>query len=115
MTINDLAAHDAFTALHSAYDDATIACGYTSDLLSDVMANAEDDGVLITIQAHGNTIAVASLVGMRALVICNERPIPADMLAAAERERLALFQTPLNQFEASCAIKAMLDAPGASV
>jgi hypothetical protein len=110
MTINDLAAHAAFSCQHDAYDDAPILCGYTSDLLSDVMANAEDDGVLITIQAHGNTVAVATLVGMQALVICNARPIPADMLAAAERERIALFLTDLNQFDASCAIKAMLDS-----
>jgi hypothetical protein len=109
MTTNDLATHAAFTSLHSAYDDAPILAGYTSDLLSDVMAHAEDDSVLITIQAHGNTVAVATLAGMSALVICNARPIPADMLVAAERERIALFQTDMNQFEASCTIKALLD------
>ena len=45
--------------LVSEGDDLEIQNGYTSDLLSDVMGNAPEDSVLITIQAHKNTIAVA--------------------------------------------------------
>lgn len=42
--------------------------GYTSDLLSDVMAHIKEDDALITIQAHKNTIAVASLTGASAVI-----------------------------------------------
>jgi hypothetical protein len=82
---------------------------YTSDLLSDVMAHAPEDSALITLQAHANTIAVAALVGIRVIVICHERPIPADMSASAKREHIALLTTPLNQLEASHQICQILE------
>ena len=88
--------------------DAEITSAFTSDLLSDVMGNAAENSVLITIQAHQNTIAVASLVGICAILTCSSRPIPSDMLEAARRNNIALYRTPLNQFEASVAIHSLL-------
>ena len=84
--------------------DAEIKEAYTSDLLSDVMGNAPDESVLITIQAHKNTVAVASLAGINAIILCNNRKAPEDMLPAAENECIAILQTDLNQFEASIAV-----------
>ncbi|TXT50763.1 MAG: hypothetical protein FD137_218 [Spirochaetes bacterium] len=78
-----------------------ISGGYTSDLLSDVMAHAKTGDALVTIQAHKNTVAVASLVGAPAIFICNNRPIPEDMIEAAAAEDIALLKTALSQFEAS--------------
>jgi len=74
---------------------------YTSDLLSDVMAHAPADGLLITIQANINTVAVATLVHLRALVVCHRRPAPDDFLAAARREGVAVFRTTENQYRTS--------------
>ncbi len=109
MTIQDLAQIEDFTAVHISDGDKTVAAGYCGDLLSDVMANAPADSVMMTIQAHKNTIAVASLVGIAALVICNGRQIAADMLAAAEDEEISLFTTPLTHFEAAKKIIPLLD------
>lgn len=81
---------------------------YTSDLLSDVMGNAPDDSVLITIQAHKNTIAVATLVEIRAVILCNGRQIPDDMKKAAEDENIGIFLTEDNQYTASWKIKKLL-------
>lgn len=78
-----------------------ISGGYTSDLLSDVMANAKEGQVLITIQAHKNSIAVATLIGMPLIIICNNRPVPDDMRDAAEKEGVAILRTKKNQFEVS--------------
>lgn len=83
--------------------------GYTSDLLSDVMGNAEEGSVLITIQAHKNTVAVATLAEIRAIILCNGRQAPDDMKKAAEDENIAIFQTDDNQFAASWKIKELLD------
>ena len=102
MTIRELATIDGIETLQPDYDDSPVSGAYTSDLLSDVMANAGDDEVLITIQAHTNTVAVASLAGVCAILICNNRPVSDDMVAAARKERLALLRTARNQFEASC-------------
>lgn len=81
--------------------NSDIACAYTSDLLSDVLAHASPGCALITIQAHRNAVAVASVVGAAAIVICNSRPIPDDMAEAAKNEGIALFRTSENQFEVS--------------
>ena len=82
--------------------------GYTSDLLSDVMANAPAGSALITIQAHKNTVAVATLAGVRVIIVCNNRPIPADMLEAARQEKIGLFRTAENQFVTSYKVHALI-------
>jgi len=46
-------------------------------------------------------VAVAGLVGAPAIVLCNDRPIPDDMVEAAREEGIALFSTLLSQFEVS--------------
>ena len=71
MNVEELAAVKEFETVYIADKEAEIRDGYCGDLLSDVMANAPASSVLMTIQAHKNTIAVASLVGITALVICN--------------------------------------------
>ncbi len=81
--------------------DGTATCGYTSDLLSDVMGNAPEDSILITVQAHKNAVAVASLAGMKAIVLCSRRTPSQDMLDTAEKEGIAIFTTADNQFSAS--------------
>ncbi len=86
---------------------AEIKTAYTSDLLSDVMGHCKDESVLITIQNHLNTIAVCTLVGVEAIVICHDRPVPDDMAAAAKREGVAILTTPMSQFEASLALSAL--------
>ncbi len=101
MRISELAAALELEAVQPDCQDRPISSGYTSDLLSDVMANAAADGVLITVQAHKNAVAVASLVGLAAIVICNGRPVPEDMIEAARAEGVALFRTQANAFATS--------------
>jgi len=93
------------------YADREITSGYSSDLLSDVMANAGADGVLVTVQAHKNAIAVASLVGLAAIVVCNSRPLPADMIESARSEGVAVFRTPATAFEVSGRLWVALHRP----
>jgi len=101
MTVKDLEDKLGYEAVLICTGTEEITGAYTSDLLSDVMGNAPDDSVLITIQAHKNTIAVASLAGIKAIVMCNGRKAPDDMLEAAEGEDINLFTTPDDQFTAS--------------
>ena len=91
------------------FNDAELKGAYTSDLLSDVMANAKDGGALITIQAHKNTVAVATLVNVSAVIICNSRPIPEDMLASAKEEGVAVLLTKENQYTVSGKLFALLN------
>lgn len=87
--------------LQGSFEDIDLSGGFASDLLSDVLANAAAGECLITIQAHKNTVAVAGLMGLPAILICSGRPLPEDMVTAAREEGIALLRTVHNQFRAS--------------
>jgi len=104
MKISDIKELEGVVCLQGDYEDAEVLDGYTSDLLSDVMAHAAEGSVLITIQAHKNTVAVCSLAGALAILVCNNRPVDDEMLASATAEGIAVFRTPANQFQTSALI-----------
>ena len=101
MKIRETAERLKFEILNTKFEDAELLDGYTSDLLSDVIGNAPDSSVLITIQAHKNSVAVCALAGILAILICNGRDVPDDMIEAADQEGVAILRTDLNQFTAS--------------
>jgi serine kinase of HPr protein (carbohydrate metabolism regulator) len=99
--------------LQGNFDDKEIAGVYASDLLSDVLANGRESTVLITIQAHKNTVAVATVVDISLIILCNNRPIIDDMIEAAAQARVGVLRTPLSQFEVSGQIWQALHAMAA--
>ncbi|MBN2435339.1 MAG: hypothetical protein JXK07_08750 [Spirochaetes bacterium] len=101
MRVSEVAAKTGIEIVTKSFNDIEVANGYTSDLLSDVMGFAEEESLLITIQAHKNTVAVASQLDLAGIVICNGRRIPEDMRLAAEQEGIAILQTEENQFVTS--------------
>jgi hypothetical protein len=101
MTIREAAAALGAEICQGEFEDLPLTGAYTSDLLSDVMANARDGGALITIQAHKNTVAVATLVNVSVIIVCNSRPLPEDMLEAARDEGIAVLRTKENQYTVS--------------
>jgi len=87
--------------LQDGFDDRSLTGAYTSDLLSDVMAHAHERDLLITIQSHKNTVAVATLVGVGAIIICNDRPVPEEMIESAREEEVGIFRSREDQFTVS--------------
>ena len=75
--------------------------GYTSDLLSDVMANSQGGQVWITLQDHLNVVAVAVLKELAGVIIVGGRVPPEEMLARAEEEGLPVLSSRLPAFELS--------------
>jgi predicted transcriptional regulator len=73
--------------------------GYASDLLSDVMANAQDGDAWVTMQRHVNTVAVAQLKNLAVIVIVNGREPEAEMAARAAEHGVAVVSTPLAAFD----------------
>jgi hypothetical protein len=108
MKVSDLENIKDFKLVQSVFEDSVITNGYTSDLLSDVMANAGEANILITIQAHKNSLAVCKLLDIKALVICNGREPEDDFLQIAKKEKIAVFSTELNQFQSSILIGNLL-------
>jgi hypothetical protein len=111
-TIQEIASQEGYKAIVLSDTEATVSQAYTGDLLSDVMGNAPDDSALVTIQAHKNTVAVASLAGIKVIVICNGRAVPDDMAAAAKEEHVAIIATGDDQFTASWKIAKLLKLVG---
>jgi predicted transcriptional regulator len=73
--------------------------GYCSDLLSDVMGNAQEGQVWITIQVHSNIIAVASLKELSAIVLVKGLMPADDTVELAKKHGLPLLQTSEPAFE----------------
>ena len=74
---------------------------YTSDLLSDVIANSKKENIWITLQIHVNVIAVASLKELSAIIIVMNKDIDQDTIEKADKENIPIFRTPLTAFEIS--------------
>lgn len=72
--------------------------GYSADLLSSVMAHAKKGNVWVTLQAHPNVVAVASLVEMAAVIVTEGATIPGDVIAKATAEHVVLLATPHTTF-----------------
>jgi len=67
--------------------------GYTSDLLSCVMAGAPRRSLWVTLQAHSNIVAVAGLLDLSAVII-TEGAMPEEAtIAKANEEGIILLST----------------------
>ena len=110
MRVTELAERIGAEIIEAGHPNADITAAYTSDLLSDVIAHAPADSIWITIQAHLNSIAAATVAGAKAILIAHNRPVPEEMAAAARREGIALLRSQEDQYTLSCRVGAALQA-----
>lgn len=81
------------------FSKVTPSTGYTSDLLSCVMASAAHEAIWITLQAHANIVAVAALLDLSAVIITEGAiPDPATVLKA-NMENIVLLSTQKPSFD----------------
>ncbi len=73
--------------------------GYASDLISDVIANAQEGDLWVTLQTHQNTVAVASMKDLAGIVFVNGRQPDEDTLEKAKEENIPLMVSDLPSFE----------------
>jgi len=72
---------------------------YISDLLSDVLANAQPGVLWVTIQIHRNVVSVASMKDITAVLFtCGRKPEP-DIIAEAAEKGIMLLSTTLTTYE----------------
>ena len=67
--------------------------GYVSDLLSDVVGNAESGQVWITLQNHKNILAVASLKELSAVILVKGQVPEPDTLLKSNEENIPVLGT----------------------
>ena len=74
------------------------AAGYTSDLLSCVMAGAKHNAVWVTLQAHANIVAVGALLELCAIIITEGAQVDEATVQRANEEGITLLSTTLPTF-----------------
>ncbi len=79
--------------------DREVTGGYVSDLLSDVLAHADDGVLWVTLHIHQNIVAVASHKGLAGIVLVQGRVPEKDTVAKAEEENIPIMVTDLSAFE----------------
>jgi len=73
--------------------------GYASDLLSDVLAHADDGVLWVTLHIHPNIVAVASHKGLAGIVLVQGRVPEKDTMEKAEKEGIPILVSGLSAFE----------------
>jgi len=81
--------------------DVDVTGGYTSDLLSDVIANSREGNLWITLQIHQNIIAVAKLKDLAGIIIVNNREPDEETIKKANEEKVPLLCSQEMAFEIS--------------
>jgi serine kinase of HPr protein (carbohydrate metabolism regulator) len=72
---------------------------YVSDLLSDVVKNARENDIWVTLHIHPNIIAVAVLKNISAIIIVNERYPEPETIEASEKEGIPVLLTSEPAFD----------------
>jgi len=79
--------------------DRQIRGGYCGDLLSDVMANAPDGCIWLTVQTHQNIVSVAVLHEMAAIILTGGHAPDQETIDKAEQEGIPILMWPNSAFD----------------
>jgi len=101
MNLQQIISELNLTVLTEAKDfsDITPTGGYSSDLLSCVMAGAKKGYIWTTLQAHLNIVAVAALNEVAAIIITENAQPDAASIAKANQQGVILLSTPQSTYE----------------
>ncbi|HOQ99754.1 MAG TPA: DRTGG domain-containing protein [Anaerolineae bacterium] len=86
--------------------------GYASDLLSCVMAKARAGNIWVTLQAHANVVAVASLLDLAAVIIAEGIQPDTATCEKAEAEGVVLLSASQTTYAVVGAATQLGIAPG---
>ncbi|MBR6898864.1 MAG: serine kinase [Bacteroidales bacterium] len=72
---------------------------YVSDLLSDVMGNAEMGNVWVTLQTHKNVMAIASLKELACVILVKGLTPSEDTVEQSNEEGIPFLSTDMQTYE----------------
>ena len=79
--------------------DVLVNRGYVSDLMSDVMANAREGDLWVTLQIHQNIVAVAVMKSLSGIILVNGREPQEETLRKAVSEQIPVLVSSMPAFE----------------
>jgi len=95
----------------TAGTDQEVLSGYVSDLLSDVIANAEEGCLWITVQRHLNVVAVAQLKKLAGIVLSSGIEPEAAVLDRAKQEGIFVLSAHDDSFNMAGRLYALITNP----
>jgi hypothetical protein len=98
MTVQDLVAELDLKVFSPGDLGREVSGGYASDLLSCVMAKAQAGNVWVTLQAHPNVVAVASLLDLAAVIVTEAVRPDDDTVERAQQNQVTLLGSPQTTF-----------------
>lgn len=110
MKISDIISTLSLTIFNEGDISKDITGGYSSDLLSDVMGNAEEGCIWVTLQTHRNVAAISALKEIGAVVIVKGQEPDENTLEHAKEEGITLLGTDEETFKVVGKIYALLKA-----
>jgi predicted transcriptional regulator len=100
MTLSDLVKEFDLEVKTGAKNlDREVSSGYVSDLLSDVLAHADEGTLWVTLHIHQNIVAVASHKDLAGIILVQGRQPEKDTIAKAEEEGIPVLVSSLSAFE----------------
>lgn len=100
MNIQEVAAHTGWQIAVDSQLDPKVEGVFVGDLLSWVMGHAQPGELWVTVQAHANIVAVASLRDLTGIVIAHDVDIEQETIELANTEGVCLIKAP--QSSADC-------------
>ena len=82
--------------------DAEVTGGYASDLLSCVLAKAQQGNLWVTLQGHPNIVAVASLLDLAGIIVTEGKELNAGTVEKANEQGVCVMTTAHTTFTIIC-------------
>ena len=99
MTVENLIKNENFTPLVISDPSREIDGVYCGDLLSWVMGRAQEDNAFVTIMTNINVIAVASLINVSVVIVCENAELSDEIINAAKMKEVNLIKSSLPSYE----------------
>ena len=104
MTVKELSETYGFSVLTMPEPDREVRGGYVGDLLSWVMGRAEADQVWITIMSNVNTLAVASLSDVSAVLLAEGVTLEPALIETAGQKGINVLRSDDSAFRLAAMI-----------
>lgn len=79
--------------------DEEVSSAFGSDMMSDVLAYAKSDSVLLTGLVNPQTIRTALMLDMEAIVFVRAKKLTDDVVSLAKESGIAVLSTEFRMFE----------------
>ena len=82
---------------------------YCGDLLSWVMGHAKPDNIWVTIMTNKNVLAVASLLDLSCIIICEDAQLDEEFINTAQAKEINIIRCGFDSYEACTKLYKLLE------